>query len=146
MREGSNLQPKNLDKRRIHQWVWADWRPATPDHPLPSQGPAVARERSEPDELGDLFGGLVRNVTKGREYRMSHALSRRQVAMLLAGSLVSCSANGASCPDQAGSSFERGSRRRTFHTYRCGYMSDERILVAEALNLADLRGFTVGGT
>jgi aconitate hydratase len=31
---------------------------------------------------------LVQNVTKGREYRMSHALSRRQVAMLLAGGLT----------------------------------------------------------
>lgn len=28
---------------------------------------------------------IVRNVTKGREYRMTHALSPRQVAMLLAG-------------------------------------------------------------
>ncbi len=31
---------------------------------------------------------IVRNVTKGREYRMTHALSPRQVAMLLAGGLT----------------------------------------------------------
>ena len=31
---------------------------------------------------------LVRNVAKGREYRMNHALSRRQVALLLAGGLT----------------------------------------------------------